>query len=96
MAFQIPASKRSIKQNRFEFKVGNKTHSIPLLKFLPVRAAELFENGKNLAGLIAAADEDATREVIRDLDGEQLEALIEAWQEASGVEVGESSASSES
>lgn len=96
MAFQVPASKRSHKQNRFEFKLDGKTHSIPLLKFLPVRSAEAFEKGSNVGGLIAAADSDATREAIRDLDSEQLEALVDAWQEASGVELGESEGSSES
>lgn len=38
MVFEVPASKASIKQNQFEFKVPGekKTRALPLLKFLPV------------------------------------------------------------
>lgn len=94
--YQVPQSKKSIKQNRFEFKVEGKTYSIPLLKHLPVKAAELFENDRPIAGLLAGADSDTARDAIRSLDSDQLEGLMQAWQEASGIEAGESSASSES
>ena len=96
MAFKVPASKRSIKQNRFEFEVDGKKYDIPLLKFLPVAAAEAFEAGRNIEGILAGADTDRARDAIRSLDSEQVEGLMDAWQEASGVEAGESSASSES
>lgn len=94
--FEVPASKRSIKQNRFEFKVGGATHSIPLLKFLPASAAESFEAGKQITAVIAGCDSDDAKDAIRSLDGDQLEAFMNAWAEASGVSPGESSASSDS
>ncbi len=49
MVFQVPKSKASIKQNRFEFQMpgSDKTYSIPLLKFirpsLTVKIGELSE-----------------------------------------------------
>ena len=89
MTFQVPESKKSIKQNRFEFEVDGKTYDIPHLKFAPVAAIEKFEQEQNMAGLLLTADTDAAREVIRSFDGSQLEPFIEAWQEASGVEGGE-------
>ena len=96
MAYKVPASKKSIKQNRFEFEFDGKTHSIPLLKFLPVKAAELFEAEQPVAGLLAGADSDAARDAIRQMDSDQLDGLMKAWEEESGAEAGESPASSES
>jgi hypothetical protein len=96
MAFEVPASKKSLKQNRFEFTIGKKTHDIPLLKFAPVEAAEAFEDGRQVAGILAAAGSDAARGAIRQLDGDQLEALVSAWAEASGVDVGELEGSTDS
>ena len=93
MAFSVPASKRSVKQNRFEFTIDGKKFDIPLMKYLPLSAAEAFENEEPVRGILAACDGDAARDAVRQLDGEQLDALLTAWQEASEVKVGESSAS---
>lgn len=95
MAFSVPESKRSIAQNRFEFEVAGTTYDIPQLKYLPVESMESFEGADPtpIRGLLAACDNDGAKNAIRKLDGEQLEALMNAWQEASGVKVGESSAS---
>ena len=96
MAYQVPESKKSIKQNRFEFEADGKTLSVPLMKYMPVKAAEEFEAGRDVAGLLAASDSDEVRDVIRGWDSDQLNGFMEAWQKASGVEAGESPASSES
>lgn len=96
MTFEVPASKKSIKQNRFTFKVGDKTYEIPLLKFAPVAAAEAFEDDRNVAGLMLCCENDAAREAVRAMDGDQFGALMEAWQQASGVEMGESDGSADS
>lgn len=96
MAFEVPTSKKSIKQNRFSFKVGNKTYDIPLLKFAPVAAAEAFEEERNVAGLMLCCENDAARDAIRRMDGDQFGALMDAWQAASGVDVGESDGSADS
>lgn len=94
MTFQIPASKRSIDQNRFPFEdeFGNK-HSVPVLKYLPVAAAELMEEGKTIAALITACETDEARKAIRALDGEQFAAFLEEWERVSEASTGESQGS---
>lgn len=89
MTFQVPESKKSVKQNRFEFEVNGKKYDIPHLKFAPVAAIEKFEQEQNMAGLLLTADTDEAREAIRSFDGSQLEPFLEAWSEASGTEPGE-------
>lgn len=96
MPFAVPQSKKSQKQNRFEFTIGEDKHEVPLLKFASVGAAEAFEMGQNVHGLILAADTERTRAVLRGLDGDQMTALMDAWSEASGVKPGESGGSSDS
>lgn len=96
MAFKVPQSKKSIKQNRFDFEVDGKQFDLPLLQFAPLEAAEAFENDKNVTGILLACDRDDAREALRHLDGEQIDALMDAWKEASESSPGESPASSES
>lgn len=93
MPFQVPQSKKSIRQNRFEFDIDGTTYSIPLLKYAPVEAAEAFENDKPIRALMLAANDKAAADIIRSLDGEQFQALMDAWTEASDVTPGESPAS---
>lgn len=111
MVYEVPPSKASIKQNRFEFKFrGNKkTYSLPKLQFLtPKLQSRLMAAVKDIPD-----GEEPTREqgaVIYDLqlaifehyipdfldlvDGQdQITALFEAWQGASKISLGESSAS---
>jgi hypothetical protein len=97
MVFEVPKSKASIAQNRFEFSIpgSRKTFSIPLAKFLkPALALEM-----------AAQPALATKAVLDhyapgafDLfeSADQLEEFGAAWREASGIGLGESSASSSS
>lgn len=96
MPFDVPASKKSIAQNRFEFTLEGETFSIPLLKFAPVEAAEQFEVGRDVAGILACCENDKARAAVRSLDGDQFSALMGAWSEASGISAGESGASEES
>jgi hypothetical protein len=96
MVFEVPASKRSIKQNQFEFSLDGKTYSIPTLKFAPVEAAEAWEQGQGVKAVMLAAGNPDAEAAIRTMAGDQFEALVNAWQEASGVEAGESRASTDS
>jgi hypothetical protein len=91
MAFVVPKSKKSIKQNKFEFDIDGVTYSVPLIKFLPIGVVEKFGDD-GLTGILSAFD-GAAAKAVRTLDGEQFEALSNAWTEASGVDTGESSAS---
>lgn len=93
MPFEVPASKKSIDQNQFEFSLDGATYSIPLLKYAPVAAAEAFEQNQSVKAVVIAIDNPKAADAIRRLDGEQFSALLEAWQEASGVTTGESQGS---
>lgn len=97
MVYEVPAAKRSLKQNVFEFKVSGKTFSVPKFEYLPVGVLETLENTPETAiapflGIFGEKDSPIGR-AIRSLDKEQMVALIQAWQADSGVTVGESEAS---
>lgn len=92
--FEVPKSKRSIKQNRYQFKLAGKTFDIAKAQYLPMRAAKLFEEEKIVDGLLQLAEgNEALEDALLDLDGEQLSALVEDWQRESDVSLGESETS---
>lgn len=97
MVYEVPAAKRSLKQNLFEFKVGSKTYTVPKFEHLSVGVLESVETAPaNAIGPYLSVFGEANSPVgkaIRTLDKDQLTALIEAWQSDSGVSVGESEAS---
>jgi hypothetical protein len=101
MVFAVPASKRSLKQNRYEFTVpgDKKKYSIPLVKFLPAGALESVSEQEDVSifDILTFFDEaevtEGTAAAVRTLDQEQINALMADWQKESGVSVGESSAS---
>lgn len=100
MTFQVPESKRSIRQNQFEFKVpgDRKTYRVPKAQYMTMGQVEaLAERGDNvqITDILEILGQGDAREAVRTLDQEQLMALMEAWQEASGLTTGESSASTE-
>lgn len=115
MVYQVPASKASIKQNRFEFdvpvegKAKPKRFSMPKMQYLPADiTSRMTQSGAAIAAAQAEgkepseADMVAFSELQRELferfapglyqlvEMEQLGAIQEAWQEASGVSLGES------
>jgi len=98
MVYQVPASMASIKQNRFEFSLpgSNKVYSVPKLQFIkPSIALQFNELGEvQIANILFA---EYLPEVFPQIeDSSQLEALLNAWKEESGVGVGESEASADS
>ena len=100
MAYQVPESKRSIDQNKFEFNVpgDDRTYKVPKAKYLPLGAVEKLQGQSDvtLSDIIELFNDADAQVAIRRLDTEQLSALTEAWQNDSGVQLGESSASSSS
>ena len=98
MPFEVPASKASIKQNRFEFHIpGNRTvFSIPKLGFLKPALALRVSELSEIAAAKVLFDELLPEAFDLFEDTEQLEAFMAAWQKASGVGVGESQASTDS
>lgn len=104
MTFVVPKSKASIKQNRFEFQIDGTKYDVPLLKYLAGDKIEQIAAAESKGGIAAVAaayglfGERGTPagDAVRHLDQEQLEALTSAYMDASGVSVGESSASTDS
>lgn len=99
MVFQVPTSKASVKQNRFEFQLpgSKKTYSVPKLQFVKPSLALQFGDltEVQVANLLFGEYMPEVFPLLE--DSSQLEALLEAWKEASeGVGVGESSASADS
>jgi hypothetical protein len=100
MVYEVPASKRSIKQNQFQFKVpGNrKTFSIQKAKYMTVGQIETLSNKGGevqLTDILDILGQGEAREAVLTLEQEQMMALFEAWQADSGLTMGESSASTE-
>lgn len=96
MAFAVPASKQSIGQNRFEFTLPSapkKVYSVPLLKYLRPALIVKADTMSELAFTRLLFDEYMPEAFDKLEDADQLQALMEAWQEASGIDAGESSAS---
>lgn len=100
MPYEVPQSKKSLKQNVFEFTFprSKKVYSVPLVKYIrPGLAIEIGELGE-VEMVKRLFEEFAPGQNLLDKfeDMEQLEAWAHAWREASGISVGESQASAES
>lgn len=98
MVFQVPTSQASIKQNRFEFTLpgSKKVYSVPKLQFVKPSIALQFNDLSEIqiANILFS---EYLPEVFPQLeDASQLEALLNAWKEESGIDVGESEASATS
>lgn len=95
MPYTVPPSKKSQKQNLFEFCLpdSDQVYAVPLLQYLKpslmLAAEDLSEVG--LAKLLF--DTYLPEAFDRFEDAEQLTAFMDAWSEASGVTPGESPAS---
>lgn len=98
MTFEVPEANASKEQDKFQFKIPGHagTFSVKRLKFLTVAQAEEVESDSN--ALFEFFGKQGTKQgtALRSLDRQQWKALVEAWQRDSGVDLGESAASSAS
>ena len=100
--FTVPASKATEPEHRFEFEVDGRKHSAPLLEFADTETAASFYAATNeadmrLAYCRALADgDDEVEALLLRLKGDQLQALVKAYDEASDIAAGESDASTDS
>lgn len=97
MVFEVPKSQASIGQNQFEFTLpgSKKKYSIPLAKYLkPSLAIEMAQNIPLSTKIILDHYAPGSFDLFDSAD--QTEAFAAAWREASGIGLGESSASSNS
>jgi hypothetical protein len=97
--YSVPESKRSLKQNQFEFTTdGKNSFSIPKVQYLSldfIEKASKHSSGVQIVDICVELGNDAAVAALKVLDGEQLGELAVAWMEASGASTGESSASTD-
>lgn len=107
MAFNIPAPAGDQPQNRFTFDLGSETLSLPKLEYVPYEADEFLNKLRGEAGTVTqrnfilqfidACDSKVGAKLRKTRPSrDQVEALYEAWANASEVTPGKSSDSSTS
>lgn len=93
--FAVPAKKASKGQDRFQFTIPGVEgkFSVRKLKFLSVGKRD--EIGSGGGPLLAFFCEGTAKQgdAVRELDEDQFNELVKAWQVDSGVSLGESQAS---
>ena len=97
--YEVPASKASIDQNLWSFKMpgDRKTYKVPKLQFMKPSLMREMDATLNKIDRVYALLENYHPGLVDKFDGlDQVEAFYGAWAEASGLTVGESSASSTS
>lgn len=94
MAYEVPESKKSIDQDKFDFTIGSKKFQVVKAKYLTGGALEDLTSGK-LTRIFDAFGPRGTKigDAVRDLDIEQIQGLVTAWVADSGLDAGKSSAS---
>lgn len=99
MTFQVPVSKASVAENRFDFSFpgSKKKYSIPLIQYLKPSLIRDHAEKDEVRGFAAILNEHFDEDVFAKFeDTEQFEAFIEAWKEASTISLGESEGSTDS
>lgn len=98
MVYEVPKSKASLKQNRFEFRLPGsaKVYNVPLLKFLKPSIALKLADLSELEIAKQILDAYLPEAVEKFDDADQLADFMGAWTEASGITPGESEASASS
>lgn len=94
MVFEVPKSKRSIKQNRYQFTFDGEKFELPKMQYIPVGVSGLLKDERINEAFEALADGNARlQQVLMGLDSEQIQALFADWESESDVTAGESPAS---
>jgi hypothetical protein len=95
MAFQVPASKKSIGQDKFEFEIDGETHSITRAKFLSIGTQLSLDSADAQERITILFGEPGSKlgDAVRGLDSDQFDALMDAYNEDSDVAPGESQGS---
>ena len=99
MVYTVPATKASIEQNLFAFKLpgDRKTYKVPKMQFMKPSLMREMDATLNKIDRVYALLENYHPGLVDKFDGlDQIEAFYSAWAEGSGITVGESSASSAS
>lgn len=102
--FTVPPSKASEPQNRYQFQVDGKSYDCPKLGYVSGEVLEELVFSSRLGDLaftVASFDLFGTQDTeagraVRSLDEDQFKALRADYFRASGITLGESSASTDS
>jgi hypothetical protein len=96
--YRLPASKKSLKQNQFEFQLveDGPIYSIPKLKFVKPSLAVQIEDLPLQVAVVRLFDEFHPGLFESFEDADQLEGFTRAWATASGINIPESKPSSDS
>lgn len=96
--YRLPASKKSLKQNQFEFQLveDGPVLSMPKLKFIRPKLAMEIEELPLQAAVLRLFEEFHPGLIDQFEDAVQFEEFTRAWALASGISLGESKPSSDS
>lgn len=101
-AFNVPASAGSKRDNRFTFRHDGKTYSVPKLQYLSGKTAKLLNElqapmtSAEINRRVLVSECPDCEDAVYSMADDQMEALADAWIEASTVTVGESQGSNDS
>ncbi len=96
MGYKIPDWKKSIDQDKFDVETPEGTFQLVKAEYITGRQAEAFAKADETEGGIYAVLDDLTPGLgtaLIDVPVKFVKELVEAWQEDSGVSLGESEAS---
>ena len=96
MGYKVPDWKKSLDQNKFDVEVGSKTFHLVKVDYLTGAQTEMLAKaGEFEGGMYALIDElcPGLGTAFRNVPTRFFNELIEAWQKDSGIDLGESSAS---
>ncbi|MFJ6532484.1 hypothetical protein [Microbacterium sp. NPDC091662] len=96
MGYTLPDWKKSINQDKFDVTTPDGVFQMPKAEYLTGRQAQAFEDADSTEGGIYAVLDDLVPGLgtaLIDVPVKYVKELIEAWQEDSGVSLGESEAS---
>lgn len=92
--YEVPESKKSVGQDKFDFKIGKKAHQVTKAKYLTGAQLEDVTSG-DLSRIFDTfgAKTTAVGQAVRGLEYEQIIDLVNAWMADSELNAGKSSAS---
>lgn len=96
MGYKIPDWKKSIDQDKFDVETADGTFKLPKAEYLTGRQAQRFAEADDTEGGIYAVLDEVTPGLgtaLIDVPVKYVKEMVEAWQDDSGVSLGESEAS---
>lgn len=93
--YEVPFDKKSIEQDKYEFKIGTKVYKVKRAKYLNGGEAMVVAERQDLESLYDLFGERGTPvgDIVRELPILMFNDLIEDWANADGLDLGESAAS---